>query len=169
MIEYNLQMLYAVQFANMGFGSTYIRVHDTCRRTGKFRGAAHNRCNITKYNTDVFDIDNVKSIESDNIYGINSTVSIKIKDMPFPVHTIHWKATNMTAYANNYLSNYTTCAEDHTKGESPIKWASLSSQQGILFKNLESYICEKIVPYKNFGKIPKFKRGNRPVQTYFFD
>jgi hypothetical protein len=116
----------------------------------------HNRCNISKYNTDVFDIDNVKSIESDNTYNINSTVSVKIKDMPFPVHTIHWKATNMTAYNNNYLSNYTTCSEDHTKGESPIKWSSLSSQQGILFKNLESYICEKIVPYKNFGKIPKY-------------
>ena len=116
----------------------------------------HNRCNISKYNTDVFDIDNVKAMESDNMYGVNSTVSMKIKDMPFPVHTIHWKATNMTAYNNNYLSNYTTNSEDHTFGESPIRWASLSSPQGILFKNLESYICEKIVPYKNFGKMPKY-------------
>jgi hypothetical protein len=116
----------------------------------------HNRCNSDKYHSDIFDIDNIKIMESDNTYGVNSTVSIKIKDMPFPVHTIHWKASNVTAEANNYLSNYTTCSFDHTKGESPIRWASLSCPQGILFKNLESYICEKIVPYKNFGKLPKY-------------
>lgn len=115
----------------------------------------HNRCNGSKYHTEVFDIDNVKAVASDNVYGTNSTVSIKIKDMPFPVHTIHWKAENVNASSVNYLSNYSTCTEDHTKGISPIRWASLSCPQGILFKNMESYITDKIIPSNHFNKIPE--------------
>jgi hypothetical protein len=116
----------------------------------------HNRCNENKYHNEVFDIDNVRAIDSDNIVNSNSTVSIKIKDMPFPVHTIHWKAENMNASAFNYLSNYSTCAEDHTSGVSPVKWASLTCPQGILFKNLESYINETIIPANHFNKIPEY-------------
>jgi len=116
----------------------------------------HNRCNGSKYHTEIFDIDNVKSVDSDNVVGINSTVSIKIKDMPFPVHTIHWKAANVTAASNNYLSNYSTNSEDHSLGVSPIRWASLTCPQGILFKNLENYICDNILPSNHFNRIPDF-------------
>jgi hypothetical protein len=116
----------------------------------------HNRCNGSKYHNEIFDIDNVRSIDSDSIVGVNSTVSIKIKDMPFPVHTIHWKAENVNASVMNYLSNYSTCVNDHTNGASPVKWASLTCPQGILFKNLESYICEHIIPSNHFNKIPEY-------------
>jgi hypothetical protein len=117
----------------------------------------HNRCEdiMNKYSNNVFDIDNVKSVESDNIHTLNTTVNIKIKDMPFPVHTIHWKAVNLEAEKHNYLSNYTTNALDHTKGASPIKWISLSSPNGIIFKNQDFYIGEKLVSYQNFNKVPK--------------
>lgn len=116
----------------------------------------HNRCNGSKYHNEVFDIDNVKAIDSDNTVSVNSTVSIKIKDMPFPVHTIHWKAQNASASSVNYLSNYSTNSEDHTSGTNPIKWSSLSCQQGILFKNLENYICDRIIPSNHFKRIPDF-------------
>jgi hypothetical protein len=116
----------------------------------------HNRCNSSQLNIETFDIDNVKSIESDNSYGINSTVSMKIKDMPFPVHTIHWKAENVNASSLNYLSNYSTSTEDHTIGASPIRCVSLSCPQGIIFKNHESYITEKITPMNHFVKVPEY-------------
>lgn len=117
----------------------------------------HNRCEESKakYSTQVFDIDNVRSYDSDNTYGMNTTINIKIKDMPFPVHTIHWKASNLNAEKNNYLSNYTTDSSDHTKGGNPIKWVSLSTPNGILLKNQEFYIGEKLVSKRNFRKTPK--------------
>ena len=116
----------------------------------------HNRCDdiMNKYNNNVFDIDNVKSLDSDNIHGLNTTVNIKIKDMPFPVHTIHWKAVNLEAERFNYLSNYTTSSYDLTKGATPIKWISLSSPNGIIFKNQDFYIGERLVSYQSFNKVP---------------
>lgn len=117
----------------------------------------HNRCEESqaKFATQVFDIDNVKVFESDNIHTMNTTVNIKIKDVPFPVHTIHWKAINLDAKKNNYLSNYTTNAENHSCGGNPIKWVTLSTPNGIIFKNQEFYIGEKLVTKKNFKKRPK--------------
>lgn len=116
----------------------------------------HDRCEETqqKYSSNVFDIDNVRMIESDNIYAMNNTVNIKIKDMPFPVHTIHWKAVNLEARKYNNLSNYTTNAFDNTIGGNPIKWVSLSTPNGILFKNQDFYVGERIVPKFNFNKVP---------------
>ncbi len=116
----------------------------------------HNRCNESRYNNDVFDIDNVRSIVSDNVVSNNSTTSIKIKDMPFPVHTIHWNAENVDASNYNYLSNYSTCIENHKEGQNPIKCVSLTCPQGILFKNLESYVSDRIIPSNHFNKVPEF-------------
>jgi len=117
----------------------------------------HNRCEESKvrYSTQVFDIDNVKSIDSDNIHNLNTTVNIKIKDMPFPVHTIHWKAINLEARKYNEYSNYSTNSHDCMRGGNPIKWISLSTPQGILFKNQDFYIGERIVSKQNFNKVPK--------------
>jgi len=116
----------------------------------------HNRCEETnnKYGSLVFDIDTVKSIDSDNIHKLNTTVNMKIKDMPFPVHTIHWKAVNLTAENYNYLSNYTTNFSNHVGGGCPIKWISLSSQNGLIFKNQEFFVGERIVSKMNFNKTP---------------
>lgn len=116
----------------------------------------HNRCEDiqSKYNNHIFDIDNVKSIDSDNIHTLNTTVNVKIKDMPFPVHSIHWSAVNLKAEGLNYLSNYTTNSTNHMMGGNPIKWISLSSPTGIIFKNQEFYIGERIVSRHNFNKIP---------------
>jgi len=116
----------------------------------------HNRCEESKvkYGNTVFDIDNVRSVDSDNIYTLNNTVNIKIKDMPFPVHTIHWKAVNLNAEKKNYLSNYTTNSSDHTIGSNPIKWVSLSTPNGIIIKNQEFYVGEKLLSKRNFRKVP---------------
>lgn len=116
----------------------------------------HNRCEDIqkKYNNHVFDIDNVKSIDSDNIHNMNTTVNVKIKDMPFPVHSIHWSAVNLEAEKHNYLSNYTTNSENHKEGSNPIKWVSLSTPTGIIFKNQDFYVGERIVPVNNFNKVP---------------
>lgn len=114
----------------------------------------HNRCSSSKYHTEVFDIDNVKSIVTDNPIRANTSVSLKIKDMPFPVHTIHWKAENFTASSLNYLSNYSSNPLDHTKGQNPIKTVSLTCPQGILFKNVESYVSDLIIPSNHFNRIP---------------
>lgn len=116
----------------------------------------HNRCDDSKskYGNTIFDIDNVRSYDSDNIYNMNNTVNIKIKDMPFPVHTIHWKAVNLNAEKNNYLSNYTTNSTDHTLGYNPIKWVSLSTPNGIILKNQEFYVGEKLLTKRNFKKVP---------------
>jgi len=116
----------------------------------------HNRCEDiqNKYNNHVFDIDNVKSIDSDNIHTLNTTVNVKIKDMPFPVHSIHWSAVNLEAEKHNYLSNYTTDFSNHKNGKNPIKWISLSSPTGIIFKNQEFYVGERIISRHNFNKAP---------------
>ena len=116
----------------------------------------HNRCEEakTRYSTQVFDIDNVRSIDSDNIHNLNTTVSIKIKDMPFPVHTIHWKAINLEAEKRNYLSNYTTDSISHSSGANPIKWVSLSSPNGIILKNQDFYVGERITTHQKFNKVP---------------
>jgi hypothetical protein len=119
----------------------------------------HNRCNAQKLRSEVFDIDNVRSIDSDNIYSLNNTVNIKIKDMPFPVHTIHWKASNVKAKSLNYHSNYTTNSENHNLGESPIKHTSLTCPQGVIFKNVESLISERIIPSNTFAKVPSAGYG----------
>lgn len=117
----------------------------------------HNRCEEAKekYSINVYDIENVKMVESDNIHTLNTTVNIKIKDMPFPVHSIHWKAVNLEAKENNYLSNYTTNPSDHLNGGPPIKWTSLSTPSGIIFKNQDSFIGERIIPKMHFNKVPK--------------
>jgi hypothetical protein len=115
----------------------------------------HNHCNSQVLHNEIFDIENVKILDSDNTYPMNSTVDIRIKDMPFPVHSIHWKASNLNALSKNYLSNYTTNSSDHLEGKSPIKFVSLSSEHGIIFKNMESYISERIIPMNNFPKVPE--------------
>lgn len=117
----------------------------------------HNRCEEakSKFSINVYDIENVKLLESDNIHTLNTTVNIKIKDTPFPVHTIHWKAVNLEAKENNYLSNYSTNPKDHTYGGSPIKWVSLSTPNGIIFKNQDSFISERMIPKMHFNKVPK--------------
>jgi hypothetical protein len=132
------------------FRSDYVQMSDM--------ECEHNRCDESKnkYSNHIYDIDNVKMVESDNIHVLNTTVNIKIKDMPFPVHTIHWKAVNLDAKNNNYLSNYSTSAEEHTLGGSPIKWISLSTPNGIIFKNQDAYIGEKIIPKMHFNKVPKY-------------
>lgn len=116
----------------------------------------HNRCEDIqkKYNNHIFDIDNIRSIDSDNIHNMNTTVNVKIKDMPFPVHSIHWTAVNLEAEKYNYLSNYTTDSINHKSGGNPIKWVSLSSPNGIIFKNQEFYVGERIVTANNFNKVP---------------
>lgn len=113
----------------------------------------HNRCNATE-STDIFDIDNVKSFSSETPIDTTVSTNIRLKDLPFPVHTIHWKAENHTASSLNYLSNYSTNAENHLEGESPIQWVSLSSPNGIVFKQLENYVSERIVPSNHFPRTP---------------
>lgn len=145
------------------FDEACIEVSDLTLQAPEMRGdyvfmsdmeCEHNRCNAQKLRSETFDIDNVRSIDSDNIYPLNTTVNIKIKDMPFPVHSIHWKASNLKAASLNYHSNYTTNFENHCNGSSPIKWSSLSCPQGIIFKNVDSIVSERIIPMNNFNNVP---------------
>jgi len=163
----NISQLLMIRSIDSGemlpFDESYIEVVDTLLQAPEMRGdyvfmsdmeCEHNRCNAQNLRSEIFDIENVRSIDSDNIYPLNTTVNIKIKDMPFPVHSIHWKASNLTSEALNYHSNYTTNAFDHLEGASPIKWSSLSCPQGIIFKNVESYISERIIPMNSFANVP---------------
>lgn len=157
------------------FNESYIRIHGNTVIGGtspyilpvpEMRGeyvmmsdmeCEYNRCggNNAEHASNVFDIDNIRAIESDNTHTLGTTVSLKIKDMPFPVHTIHWCAVNLNAKARNYLSNYTTNSQDHLSGGNPIKWITLSTPNGLIFKNQDFSIGERLVSKKNFKRTPR--------------
>lgn len=113
----------------------------------------HNRRNV-------FYVEDVISMSSENAVELGTTVTFQIPNTEYPVVSFAWAAQNATAVANKYYSNYSTNAEDHSIGWSPIATSTINPGKAPIFKDMPSFRTERVYPMTQMACVPDEKGFN---------
>lgn len=105
-------------------------------------------------NKNVLYIEDVICIDSKNPVALTTKYPEEIVNTRFPVHAIGLVAQNKTAVDNKYYSNYSTNAENHFAGWSPICHTSFHHGNGYLFKELPSAHTERGHAWHHYPSVP---------------
>jgi hypothetical protein len=113
----------------------------------------------------VFDIDHVIVYESDEKKNLN--YKARSDNLPpvlitkdkinsaYPAYIVYAAARNVKAYEQKYYSNYSTNANDHLEGYSPIDDVTLSPKTDLfLVKNIPSWRMERSDARRQFIRAP---------------
>lgn len=102
--------------------------------------------NVTQIFNDII------TIKSTNPEKIGKTLTVELNS-EHPWQCLMWKAENMKATANRYLSNYTTNWESIDEGWSPMKTVNYEYTGGKKFDDMDSQHFETVVSRHHFKSV----------------